>query len=76
MEVIQRLKREMAVALAEEDYTTAARLRDHPYMLKYKAIVECMEDGRMLDAETMKEELEKEVRENEDSGNWENDDFL
>lgn len=66
----------MSVALAEEDYTTAARLRDHPYMKKYKAIVECMEDGRIEDAETMKQELEQEVQDNENKGNWENEDSL
>ena len=38
--VIKRLKRQMAVAISEEDYTTAAKIRDHPYMTKYKMIHE------------------------------------
>ena len=41
-EPIMRLKREMAVALGEEDYNTAARIRDHPFMQLYLSIYEAL----------------------------------
>lgn len=36
MEDIKLLKRKLAVAVSEEDYPAAARIRDHPYMKLYK----------------------------------------
>jgi hypothetical protein len=41
-EPIKRLKREMSVALSEEDYVTAARIRDHPYIQLYLSINEAL----------------------------------
>ena len=41
-EPIKRLKREMSVALGEEDYATAARIRDHPYVQLYLSINEAL----------------------------------
>ena len=41
-EPIKRLKREMSVALSEEDYATAARIRDHPYIQLYLSINEAL----------------------------------
>jgi hypothetical protein len=35
-EAILLLKRELALAVKEEDYPTAARLRDHPWLQLYK----------------------------------------
>lgn len=37
--IIKLLKREMSVAVTEEDYSTAAQIRDHPYMKLYKSMV-------------------------------------
>lgn len=36
MEAVKLLKRKLALAVNEEDYTLAARIRDHPYMKLYK----------------------------------------
>lgn len=41
-EPIKRLKREMRVALSEEDFATCARIRDHPYMQLYLSIHEAL----------------------------------
>ncbi|GMH45227.1 hypothetical protein BSKO_13184 [Bryopsis sp. KO-2023] len=72
-EVIRRLKREMAVAIAEEDYKTAARLRDHPYMQKYKRIQEHRAAGEHSEAAELQLALEKDVEENEQLGDTEKD---
>lgn len=42
---IKRLKREMEVALSEEDYVTAARIRDHPFMKLHLGIVRAQREG-------------------------------
>lgn len=36
LDAIKLLKRELAVAIREEDYSTAARIRDHPFMRMYR----------------------------------------
>lgn len=56
-EPIKRLKRELGVAITEEDYQAAARIRDHPFMKMYASIVEA--DGRGDHDE--KARLEKEL---------------
>jgi len=65
--VIKRLKRQMAVAISEEDYTTAAKIRDHPYMTKYKMIHEHKQAGRFSEADDLKKDLEKEIKENDNT---------
>lgn len=42
---IKRLKREMEVALSEEDYDTAVRIRDHPFMKLHLGIVRAQREG-------------------------------
>ncbi len=42
---IKRLKREMEVALSEEDYVTAVRIRDHPFMKLHLDIVKAQREG-------------------------------
>lgn len=42
---IKRLKREMEVALSEEDYDTAVRIRDHPFMKLHLGIVRAQQEG-------------------------------
>lgn len=64
--MIRRLKREMSVAVAEEDYETAKRLRDHPYMQKYKLMQEHKDAGRHVDAAEALQSLVKEIEENEE----------
>lgn len=36
---VSLLKRELQVAVTEEDYSLAARIRDHPYMRLYSEIL-------------------------------------
>jgi hypothetical protein len=38
-EVIKLLKRELKVAVGEEDYSMAVSIRDHPWMKKYRMVV-------------------------------------
>ena len=38
MEAIKLLKRKMSLAVTEEDYGMAAKIRDHPYMMLYKEL--------------------------------------
>ena len=59
---MKRLKREMAVALAEEDYVSAARIRDHPFMKLAVQIVQEKLAGRESEAEALQAELQKVVR--------------
>lgn len=69
---IKRLKREMTVAVKEEDYSAAARIRDHPYMRKYKAFTDlkstlwtvfvvlnsvCRKEGKLEQASQIYQEL-------------------
>ncbi|EFJ52139.1 hypothetical protein VOLCADRAFT_103159 [Volvox carteri f. nagariensis] len=57
IEDIKLLKRELAIALQEEDYAAAARLRDHPYMQLYRRIEAFRLLGRASDAEALQREL-------------------
>jgi len=58
---IKRLKREMSVAVMEEDYSTAARIRDHPYMRKYKSIFDLRKEGKQEQASHLEEELRHQI---------------
>ncbi|DBB13695.1 TPA: hypothetical protein ACH3X3_000713 [Trebouxia sp. C0006] len=61
-EPVKRLKREMAVALSEEDYSSAARIRDHPFM---KLAVQIMEErlaGRETEAKALQVKLQNAVK--------------
>ncbi|KAK9906754.1 hypothetical protein WJX75_007449 [Coccomyxa subellipsoidea] len=57
-EPLKRLKREMGVALHEEDYATAARIRDHPFMQLHMRILEHRKNNRVDAANSMERELE------------------
>lgn len=61
-EPVKRLKREMAVALSEEDYVSAARIRDHPFMKLAVRIIQEKLAGRDSEAEALQAELEKVVQ--------------
>eukprot|EP00976_Prorocentrum_cordatum_P078197 1183003-Prorocentrum_minimum.AAC.4 len=56
-ESIQRLKREMAVAIAEEDYKTAAKIRDHPFMQLYALIEQAEKEGRVVHSKRLRDDL-------------------
>ncbi|CAK0751507.1 hypothetical protein CVIRNUC_002073 [Coccomyxa viridis] len=62
-EPLKRLKREMGVALHEEDYTAAARIRDHPFMRMHMRILEHRRNKREDAAKTMEQELEQMITE-------------
>ena len=61
-EPVKRLKREMAVALSEEDYVSAARIRDHPFMKLAVKIIQEKLAGRESEAEALQAELQKIVQ--------------
>ena len=54
---MKRLKREMQVALGEEDYNTAIRLRDHPFMRLHLRIMQLVQNGRAAEAEQLQVQL-------------------
>jgi len=56
-EVIKRLKREMRVALDEEDFEHCKRIRDHPFMQTYVAIHRCKKDGKLVEAMELEDDL-------------------
>jgi len=62
-EPIKRLKRELKVALTEEDYKDAVRIRDHPFMILYNKIEKHREEGNIEDAEILSEELRRAIAE-------------
>ena len=55
------VKREMAVALSEEDYVTAARIRDHPFMKLAVKIIEERLAGRESEAAALQVKLQDAV---------------
>ena len=56
-EPIKRLKRELGVAITEEDYESAARIRDHPYMKIYANMVEAGREGNHNEKARLEKEL-------------------
>ena len=52
----------MAVALSEEDYASAARIRDHPFMKLAVQIIEERLAGRESRAKALQAELQKVVQ--------------
>lgn len=54
---IKLLKRELAVAVHEEDYAAAIRLRDHPYLLLYRRSEVLQAGGRHEEAEQLQRQL-------------------
>jgi len=62
-EPIKRLKRELQVALAEEDYGAAIRIRDHPFMVLYTEIETMVEAGKDEEAQSLSEQLMRAIEE-------------
>lgn len=60
-EPVKRLKREMAVALAEEDYDAAARIRDHPFMVKAMLVLKHRQLGSDAEADRILHDLESNI---------------
>mmetsp|Transcript_45275 Transcript_45275/g.75525 ORF Transcript_45275/g.75525 Transcript_45275/m.75525 type:complete len:398 (+) Transcript_45275:128-1321(+) len=56
-ECIRRLKRELRVAISEEDYKTAARIRDHPFLHMYSHIEMAEKEGRTTHSKGLWAEL-------------------
>ena len=61
-EPVKRLKREMAVALSEEDYSSAARIRDHPFMKLAVQIIQERLAGRETEAKALQVKLQNAVK--------------
>ena len=55
----------MQVALAEEDYLSAARIRDHPFMKLAVQIVKEQIAGRDTEAQELQSKLQNAVKEHE-----------
>jgi hypothetical protein len=54
---IKRLRRELDVAISEEDYKTAARIRDHPFMQLYAHIEKAEREGREAHSKLLRDDL-------------------
>ncbi|GLC38971.1 hypothetical protein PLESTM_000801400 [Pleodorina starrii] len=65
-DVIVLLKRELAIAVSEEDYAAAIRLRDHPYMQLYRRIEAFQQLGRANEAAALQRELASMITRNSD----------
>ncbi|DBB04511.1 TPA: hypothetical protein ACH3X1_012605 [Trebouxia sp. C0004] len=52
----------MAVALSEEDYSSAARIRDHPFMKLAVQIIEERLAGRETEAKALQVKLQNAVK--------------
>ena len=66
-EAIKLLKRELAIAVGEEDYRAAIRIRDHPYMQLYRRMQTFVHFGRQQEAEDLEAELHHMIRKDEKS---------
>ena len=64
--VIRLLKRELSVALDEEDYQTASQIRDHPLMILYMEMIHHSQKGEEEKAQELKAQLIKSVLDLED----------
>ncbi|KAK2078364.1 hypothetical protein QBZ16_003204 [Prototheca wickerhamii] len=67
-EVLKRLKMEMRVALKDEDYATAKRLRDHPFMRLHTQMVDAEKTGDLMTAQKLRDELSFRVAAYEQTG--------
>ncbi|GAB4822430.1 hypothetical protein N2152v2_009476 [Parachlorella kessleri] len=70
-EPLKRLKMEMRVALKEEDYGAAARIRDHPFMRMHIRILDHLKAGRQSEASDLEARLHDAVERYERSGGTE-----
>ena len=61
-EAIRLLKRELDVALHEEDYAAAARLRDHPYLRLYAEVRSLRAAGQEAEAQDAEARLHALIR--------------
>jgi bifunctional DNase/RNase len=67
-EILKRLKMEMRVALKDEDFAAAARLRDHPFMKQHvKAVISELK-GEVEEASEAWSRLDRAVRKYEENG--------
>ena len=56
-EPIKRLKRELRVAVGEEDYAAAARVRDHPFMRLYVQLKGAEAGGHLAQGKALRHQL-------------------
>eukprot|EP00887_Chlorella_sp_A99_P003965 scaffold11.g3965.t1 len=61
-EVVKRMKGELRVAISEEDYVTAARLRDHPVMVAYMERSRALERGQRELVMDLDQQLQQAIR--------------
>jgi len=67
-EPLKRLKMELKVALHEEDYQAAIRIRDHPFIRLYLCAVSAEREGDMEAAAMYEEKLRNEIARYENDG--------
>ena len=61
---IKLLKRKLLIAVKEEDYSTAAAIRDHPYLLVYREICQSKIHGDSHRAAKLESELQRQIENN------------
>lgn len=64
LDAIKLLKRKLLVAIKEEDYSAAASIRDHPYLIVYRDICQSKISGQVDRATKLEEELKRQVENN------------
>ncbi|KAI3429559.1 hypothetical protein D9Q98_005647 [Chlorella vulgaris] len=64
-EPLKRLKMEMRVALKDEDYAAAARIRDHPFMRLHCSSLQAAQDGDEERAAQYEAQLAEAIRQHE-----------
>ncbi|CAG9463652.1 unnamed protein product [Pedinophyceae sp. YPF-701] len=62
---VRLLKRQVEVAIAEEDYERAASLRDHPILATYASMMEARADGAVSRARELEEKMLQEIAQHE-----------
>jgi bifunctional DNase/RNase len=65
-EPLKRLKMEMRVALHEEDYAAAARIRDHPWMRLHLGMLQAIQVGDMEEADRCEQKLQAAINQHEE----------
>ena len=64
LDAIKLLKRKLLVAVKEEDYSAAASIRDHPYLIVYRDICQSKMNGQEERAAKLEHELKRQVENN------------
>uniref|UniRef100_A0A7S2AIZ2 BFN domain-containing protein n=1 Tax=Pycnococcus provasolii TaxID=41880 RepID=A0A7S2AIZ2_9CHLO len=64
-EPVKRLKMELTVALNEEDYATAAKIRDHPFLQMHQNMLRQIRNGNREEADFLRRQLNVDIANSE-----------